>query len=180
MGGFLATLLITMMYVSDASLLVKGYTWLKQLVFFGAVLYGMLQLRQTSIQASNINDLAKTKDVDTTHDFVSFAELLSAGFKIYFIAFFITFLYIFVLFNYIDPTLVELVKDASVKVAIEYKDPSVTEEIFQQQITQLREQDFSPRLTDFFSIMSMFELIMGFMFSFIVALFLQREQPKYK
>jgi len=179
MAGFLSILLITMLYVSDPTLLVKGYVWLKQFVFFGAMAYGMSQLRDTSISTSNLSSLKSTADADTSKDFIGLVELLGAGFKIYLIGYLFTFLYIYLLFNFIDPSLVELVKDGTVKIAIETRDPSITEEIFQQKIQQLREQDFSPSITDFLSVMSMVELLIGFVMAFVLALFFQREKPNY-
>ncbi len=179
MAGFMAILLITIFDVASPKSLVEGWTWLTQLIYFGAIVYGLNNMRETSIVATNIKELSKTEEVDTSNDFIGLSELVSTGFRIYFIGFIMTFLYVYVLFNYIDPSLVDLVEEATVRLNIELKNPAVPDEIFQGQIKALREEDFSPKLTDFFSAISFFQLGLGFVVSFIVALVLRREKPAY-
>ncbi len=181
LGGFLAIFLITIFYLTRPQMLVEGYTWLKQLVFLGAIIYGLAQMRENSVQAPNIKALAasqkEAKPTDHSKDFVGFTELLANGVKIYLIGYFLTFLYIYLLFNFIDTDLVELVKDHTVRLNIQLKDPKISALRFEEQLAELRKQDFSPRLTDLISVMGMVEIILGFLMSFIVALFLRREQP---
>lgn len=181
LGGFMAIFLITIFYLTRPQMLVEGYVWLKQLVFLGAIIYGLSQMRQNSVQAPNIKALAASQKeatpTDHSKDFVGFTELLANGVKIYLIGYFLTFLYIYLLFNYIDTDLVELVKDHTVRLNIQLKDPKISALRFEEQLAELRKQDFSPRLTDLISVMGMVEIILGFLMSFIVALFLRREQP---
>lgn len=181
LGGFMAIFLITIFYLTRPQMLVEGYVWLKQLVFLGAIIYGLAQMRQNSVQAPNIKALAASQKeatpTDHSKDFVGFTELLANGVKIYLIGYFLTFLYIYLLFNYIDTDLVELVKDHTVRLNIQLKDPKISALRFEEQLAELRKQDFSPRLTDLISVMGMVEIILGFLMSFIVALFLRREQP---
>lgn len=179
LAGFMAILLITFFYTSAPHLLVSGYVEFRLLILFGAIIYGLYNMKSSAITASNIQELAKQETADSSNDFVSFTELLSAGFKIYAIGFVMTFVYIYVLFNYIDPSLIDMVKDETVRINIQYKDPKIAEAVFQQQIKNLKAENFAPTLSSFFSLMNMFKLVIGFILSFIVALFLRRDQPNY-
>lgn len=180
LAGFMAIFLITMFYIAQPRLLVEGYTWLKQLIFLGAIIYGLSRMRANSVQAVNLQELAKnTQEIDTSKDFIGFSELLTNGFKIYLIGYFITFLYIYVLFNFIDPSLIDLVRDTTVQINSQMKNPETANHIFEAQLKELSERDFAPRLTDIISVIGMIEIIIGFIMSFVVALFLRREQPNY-
>ena len=91
LAGFMAIFLITVFYISQPRMLVEGYTWLKQLIFLGAIIYGLAQMRSNSVQATSIQELSKnTTTIDTSGDFIGFSELLTNGFKIYLIGYFIT------------------------------------------------------------------------------------------
>jgi len=180
MAGFLSMMLITVLYLSDPSLLVDGYERLTLLIFAGTVIYGISQARTTKLSANKVEDLLKQdseKIEDESSDFAPFAELLRLGFRIYVIAFFIKFLFVYFLFNYYDTSLIEMVKDAYVKVFIEHKNPDETEAIFQQRLAAFKEGAFGPQLSDFLGIG--IELIVGFVISFVTALFFRRDQPDY-
>ncbi len=179
MSGFLAMLLITFLYVTDPLLLVVGYERLTLLIFFGAIIYGVRQERQTSLTTSNIQDLVglQAEGGNESKDFAPFSELLKLGFRTYIIGFFIKFFFIYYLFNYYDPQLIELVKEAYVKVFLEHRDPSQTEELFQQELAKFKAGNFGPSLTSFLGIGM--ELIMGFLMAFFTAIFFKREHPGY-
>lgn len=178
MAGFLSMMLITVLYLSDPHLLVDGYERLTLLIFAGTVIYGISQARTTNLTAKKMEDLlAANKVNDESTDFAPFAELLRLGFRIYVIAFFIKFLFVYFLFNYYDTSLIEMVKDAYVKVFIEHKNPDETEAIFQQRLAAFKEGTFGPQLTDLLGIG--IELIVGFVISFVTALFFRRDQPDY-
>lgn len=179
MTGFLAMIFITVLYLVEPSLLVDGYERLTLLLFAGAVIYGIQQERQNKFSVQKIEDLTTVElDENDSSDFAPFGELLRTGFRIYVIAYFMKFTFIYFLFNYYDPTLIEMVKDASVQVFIEHQDFSKdTEEIIQQKIAQYKEGNFGPSIRDFLGIS--LELIVGFLMAFITALFFKREQPDY-
>ncbi|BDS12568.1 DUF4199 domain-containing protein [Aureispira anguillae] len=183
MSGFLAMMFITLLYLVDPTLLVDGYERLTLLLFAGAIIYGVQQERQTKLSVKKIEELveqdtATTDENDEVSDFAPFGELLQLGFRTYVIAYFMKFAFIYFLFNYYDPSLIELVKDASVEVYMEHQDFSKdTEEIIQQKIARYKEGNFGPSLKDVLGIG--LELILGFIIAFLTALFFKREQPDY-
>ena len=179
MSGFMAMLLVTFLYVTDPLWLVAGYERLTLLIFFGAIIYGVRQERQTNFSTSNIHDLVdlKAEEGDESKDFAPFGKLLKLGFRTFVIGFFIKYFFIYYLFNYYDPNLVEMVKEAYVKVFLEYRDATQTEEIFQQDLARFKAGNFGPSLTNFLGIGM--ELIVGFLMAFFTAIFFKREQPGY-
>jgi hypothetical protein len=179
MSGFLATLLITILYINNPTLLVDGYERITLIILFVAVVYGVSQERTTALSPNRIEDLLETtgNEEEELADFVSFGELLKFGFKVYVIGFFIKFSFIYFLFNYYDPTLIEMVKEAYVNVFIEYRDPTDTELIFEQKLADFETGNFAPRFTNILGVG--FELVLGFFIAFFTALLFKREQPEY-
>lgn len=179
MAGFLSMMFITFLYVINPTLLVDGYERLTLLLFALTVVYAIQQERQTSFRVQRIEDLKEEKEeVDDSNDFASFAELLQIGFRTYVIAFFIKFTFVYFLFNYYDPSLVELVRDASVEVYKSFQDFSNdTQEMIEQKIAKYKEGDFGPSLRDPLGII--IELLIGFFVAFITALFFKRDRPDY-
>lgn len=180
--GFLATLYITVLYVISPRLLVEGYERWTLLLFFGAVIYGVYKTRPTTLTQRSLKDLAETplKDEKAAHegDFKSFGELMQVGFKIYFIAFLIKFAFVYFLFNYYDPSLVEMVRDASTKIYVENMDFSDDTEAMREQIVaNYRAGEFGPSLRDPLGLV--IELLIGAFMAFITAIFMKREQPDY-
>jgi len=154
MAGFLAMIFITILYVMDPNLLVDGYERLTLLLF------------------------VLTEKIDDSKDFASFGELLQIGFRTYAIAYFIKFTFVYFLFNYYDPSLIELVRDASVEVYKNFQDfSSDTQEIIEQKIANYKEGEFGPSLRDPIGIV--IELLIGLFVAFITALFFQRDRPEY-
>lgn len=177
MSGFATMFLITLLYVINPVLLIEGYERLTLLVFAGFILYGVSQKRQTNLSPSNLKDLLST-DNNVENDFAPFGELLNFGFKIFVIGFAIKFTFIYFLFHYYDPNLIELVKEASVKVFESYQNTAQdTQVILDQKLADYKAQDFGPRLTDFLGMG--LELIVGFLIALVIALFFKRERPDY-
>lgn len=179
MAGFLSTIFITLLYVMDPTLLVDGYERLTLLLFALTIVYAIQQERQTSLRVHKIEDLKhEGVAVDDSKDFASFAELLQIGFRTYVIAFFIKFIFVYFLFNYYDPSLIELVRDASVEVYKSFQDFSNdTQEMIEQKIAKYKEGEFGPSLRDPIGIV--IELLIGFFIAFITALFFKRDRPDY-
>lgn len=180
MAGFLAILYVTILYVSKPSLLVTGYERVTLLIFIGTVIYGMTRMRSTALNANSLQDLAMEEDslLDTSNDFRSFSELLQAGFRIYFIAFILKFSFIYLLFHYYDPSLIDLVREESVRIFIEQSNfETDTQEIFEQRVAQYRQGEFGPSLKDILGIL--IELVIGFIVAAVLALFFKRDQPDY-
>lgn len=179
MAGFLAMMFITMLYVIDPILLVDGYERLTLLLFVLTIIYAIQQERKTSLRIRKIEDLQhSTTETDDSKDFASFGELLQIGFRTYAIAYFIKFTFVYFLFNYYDPSLIDLVRDASVEVYKNFQDfSSDTQEIIEQKIAKYKEGDFGPSLRDPFGIV--IELLIGFSVAFITAMFFKRERPEY-
>lgn len=181
MAGFLAMIFITILYVVDPTLLVDGYERLTLLLFVLTIVYAIQQERETNLSVRKIEDLQPSKgteEIDDSKDFASFGELLRTGFRTYSIAYFIKFTFVYFLFNYYDPSLIELVRDASVEVYKTFQDfSSDTQEIIEQKIAKYREGEFGPSLRDPIGIL--IELFIGLFVSFITALFFKRDRPEY-
>lgn len=181
MAGFLAMLYVTVLYISDPIMLVTGYERVTLLIFVGAMLYGMIQLRPTELNARSLQDLVVEdgdKSVDISHDFRSFSELLQAGFRIYFIGFLLKFTFIYLLFHYYDPSLIDLAREESVRIFMEQSNiENDTQEMLEQRLAQYRQGEFGPSLKDVLGIF--IELVMGFIVAAVMALFFKRDQPDY-
>lgn len=177
LGGFGATFYIALLYKTNSNLLIIGYERWTLLIFFVLMIYGALQHRQTNLAVNSLADLANTS-VDTDNDFASFGELLQLTFKIYALGFFIKFIFIYFLFNYYDPSLVEMVKEESIRIFWDNLDRnSDTAEILQQKLNNYKKGNFGPQLTDFLGIAM--ELVVGFSMAFGISIFLKRERPEY-
>jgi hypothetical protein len=182
MAGFFSMMFITILYVVDPTLLVDGYERLTLLLFVFTIVYAIQQERGTSLTVRKIKDLQPitegTKEVDDSKDFASFGELLQIGFRTYAIAYFIKFAFVYFLFNYYDPSLIDLVRDASVEVYKSFQDfSSDTQEIIEQKIAKYKEGEFGPSLRDPIGIV--IELLIGLFVAFITALFFKRDRPEY-
>lgn len=182
MAGFLAMMFISILYVVDPTLLVDGYERFTLLLFVLTIVYAIKEERKTSLTVRKIGEIQQTTNVtaeiDDSKDFASFAELLRIGFKTYAIAYFIKFFFVYFLFNYYDPSLIELVRDASVEVYKNFQDfSSDTQEIIEQKIAKYKEGDFGPSLRDPIGIV--IELLIGLFVAFVTALFFKRDRPEY-
>jgi len=182
MAGFFAMMFITILYIIDPTLLVDGYERLTLLLFVLTIVYAIQGERRTSLKVQKIEDLQgsveTSKEIDDSKDFASFGELLQIGFRTYVIAYFIKFIFVYFLFNYYDPSLIELVRDASVEVYKNFQDfSSDTQEIIEQKIAKYREGEFGPSLRDPFGII--IELLIGLFVAFLTALFFKRDRPEY-
>lgn len=184
LSGFLSMIFLTFLYLTDPSLLLS-YERLTLLIIATAMLYVMLKRRQSNLVVRNLSELQAanattddSKKINENQEFAGFPELLRMGFRTYVIAYMIKFTFVYFLFNYYDPSLIEMVRDASTKVYLQYQDFSKdTEEIIQQRVAQYRSGEFGPSLTDFLGIA--LELLIGFVMAFIFARLLRREQPNY-
>ena len=179
MSGFMSMLLISFFYVTNPELLIVGFERLTLLILGGAILFGILQQRKTNFSPSKIEDLlsSENKKIDEINDFASFSELLKLGFRIFIIGFFIKFMFIWFIFNYYDPSLIEMVKEAYLKVVEEHKNTSDMEMIYKENMETFRQGNFGPSLTNFLGIA--LELIVGFVISLTFAMFFKRDQPEY-
>lgn len=181
MAGFLAMMFITLLYVIDPILLVDGYERLTLLLFALTIVYAIQQERKTSLTVRKIGDLqeaASTEEIDDSEDFASFGELLQIGFRTYVIAYFIKFTFVYFLFNYYDPSLIDMVRDASVEVYKSFQDFSTdTQEMVEQKIANYKKGEFGPSLRDPIGIV--IELLIGLFVAFMTALFFKRDRPEY-
>lgn len=186
MTGFIATLYITILYLVEPRLLIDGYERWTLVLFFGAVIYSVYTIRPTTLSQQSLEGLSqqvldnKEPSNKALHqeDFKSFGELLQTGFRTFFIAFLIKFTFIYFLFNYYDPNLIEMVRDASTEIFKSNMDFSDdTQEIIEQRIANYRAGEFGPSLRDPLGLI--IELLIGFFMAFLTALFMKREQPDY-
>jgi hypothetical protein len=182
MTGFLSMMFISLLYVIDATLLVDGYERLTLLFFALTIVYAIQEERKTSLTVRRIEDLQQAGEaldgIDDSKDFASFGELLRIGFKTYVIAYFMKFFFVYFLFNYYDPSLIDMVRDASVEVYKSFQDfSSDTQEMVEQKIAKYKEGEFGPSLRDPIGIL--IELLIGLFVAFMTALFFKRDRPEY-
>jgi hypothetical protein len=146
------------LYLSDPLLLVSGYesfTW--AFFFISMILVG--------VRTRNAQDGA----------FIEFRYLLKPIYQAFFLAYMLKYIFIYTLFRFIDPTLLDLVKDIGRKMLISNRDPNWTDEMLQQQITVYNQQEIY--MFDFIGLS--IHLVMGFVLALIVSFVLKRERPDY-
>lgn len=160
-AAVLSVLYIAVLYVTAPTYLITGYERITLLLFF--ILMGMA---------------AYTERESRAEGFIEFGELLKMTLRVYLIGFTAKFLFIYVLFNFIDPDMIELVKDAQVRLFIAHRELNIPEEIFQQKLKVFIETThFGPSLREFLGIA--LEIIVGSVFAGIISLFFKREAPEY-
>lgn len=160
-AAVLSVLYITLLYVMSPTSLITGYERVTLLIFF--ILMGMA----ASIERDSRAD-----------GFIEFGELLKITLRVYLIGFTAKFLFIYLLFNYIDPDMIELVKDAQVRLFIAHREANIPEEIFQEQLKIfINTTTFGPSLREFLGIA--LEIIVGSIFAGIISFFFKRERPEY-
>jgi hypothetical protein len=108
--------------------------------------------------------------------FISLQEALRSAFQIFIIAYLIKFLVIYILFNYVNPTLSEHAKEIAVKIFVEHRNNEIPQEIFDQQLESFKKGYFGPRI---FDIGVMLEIILGFVVALITAFLIKREKPEF-
>lgn len=175
--GFISAFYLSILYVYDKALLIQGYERISLLIFLMGIVFLFTKMRSTSLKNLSAKDLQQHNKDLSQEDFVSFSVLLSAGFQAYVIAFAIKFLFIYFLFHYYDPTLIEMVKEYSTELFMEQRGTDETELIFQEKLEKFRNNDFGPSLTDFLGLA--LELFMGFILVAVTALFFKRDKPEY-
>ncbi len=146
------------LYLSAPTSLVSGYAaliWLFLLLMMGAVAVGV-RAQQSG-------------------GFIHFKDLLSATYKAFAIAYTLQYIFVYSLFRFIDPSLIELSKEAGRKILIQQRDPNWTDEMLQQQIQAFNENN--NQIFDFLGLA--IHLVMGFLLALFVSFLFKREQPDY-
>ena len=158
-AGFLTCGFLSALYSNNPTNILLGYEKISWLIIVTMKITGVIMERNTQIKK-----------------FTDFNTALKNAFKIFIVAYLIKFIFIYLLFNYIDPKLLEMARDTAVKIFIDHRDPDMTEEIFQQQLKAFRDGYFGPRL---FDVGIMLEIIVGFVISLITAIIIKREKPEF-
>ena len=160
LGGFCSMALLALLYVYDKNYLLSGYekiTWI-------IILIAMF--------------IAVVRDRDSQKErFIPFYEALKTSFQTFVIAYLIKFAFTYILFSFIDPTLLDLAKEKAVEIFVAHRNTQIAEEIFQQQLEMFKDGYFGPRIVD---IGVMLEIIVGFVISLLLSGFLRREAPEYQ
>jgi hypothetical protein len=159
LGGFAAMALLASLYVTNKEFLLAGYEKFTWLLIIGAMSVAVIRQRS-----------------EEEYQFIGFYEAMKTAFQTFMLAYLIKFLFTYVLFNFIDPSLLEIAKEKAVEIFIAHKNPEETEKIFEQRLEAFKDGYFGPSL---FEIGLMLEIIVGFVFSAIIAFFLKREKPEY-
>lgn len=108
--------------------------------------------------------------------FINFKEALKTAFQIFVIAYIIKFLAIYIIFNYVQPSLLERAREIAVKIFVEYRNQETPQEIFDQQLEAYRKGYFGPQ---FFDLGVMVQIIIGFLIALLTAVLFIREKPDY-
>ncbi len=158
-AGLLSMGLLTVLYLNNPDNMLTGLEKFSWLLILLAMFIGVARER----------GLRK-------EPFIEFSEALRSSFKIFIIAYLLKFVFIYILFNFADPSLLEKARLAAVKIFTEHRNADITQEIFDQQLDAFGKGYFGPRI---FDIGVMLELIVGFLLSLATAAIMKREKPDY-
>ena len=159
LGGFASMALLASLYVTNKEFLLAGYEKFTWLLILGAMIIAVIRERGSE-----------------EHQFIGFYEAMRAAFQTFILAYLVKFAFTYILFNFIDPALLDIAKEKAVEIFIAHKNPEETEKIFEQRLEAFKDGYFGPSL---FEIGLMLEIIVGFVVSAAVAFFLKREKPEY-
>ena len=159
LGGFCSMAILAVLYVIDKNYLLMGYEKFTWLVLLAAMFIAVLRERNQK-----------------QDQFIAFYDALKTAFQTFVIGYLIKFAFTYLLFNFIDPSLLDIAKNKAVEIFTAHRDAQETEEIFQQRLTAFKDGNFGPGLLD---IGIMLEIIVGFVLSLSVAGLLRREIPEY-
>lgn len=159
MGGFASMAFLASLYVTNKEFLLEGYEKFTWLLILGAMLVAVIRERGKE-----------------EYQFIGFYEAMRTAFQTFVLAYLVKFAFTYILFNFIDPSLLDIAKEKAVEIFIAHKNPEITEKIFEDQLEAFKDGYFGPSL---FEIGLMLEIILGFVFSAIIAFFLRREKPDY-
>ena len=146
------------LYLNDPMLLLSGYENLNWLFFL--IMMIMVGTRTRAAEADG---------------FIDFKSLLSPMFKAFAMAYTLKYIFIYTLFTYIDPQLIDMVKDLGRKMLIDMRDPNWTDEMLQAQLESYNQQTVS--IFDFMGLA--IHLVFGFILALILAFILKRERPEF-
>ena len=175
LSGFLACLASSLMYVYNPSLFLD----FALVVCLIITMLGMIMSAKYTLHNGLTTTDAKNVVTQDKEVFITFPEMLAIVFRVFLISYIITFVFMYLLFNVYDTSLVELVKQRNIELLIANKDSTMTEELFQQRIKEVEKIDFSPRLSDIVSVQSLFRLVIGFFIALVLAFAFKRDKPSY-
>ena len=158
-SGLLAMSFVVAIYLNQPLNLISGLEKLSWLLIFSGMLIGVW--RERSLR---------------NEPFIGFQEALKTAYQIFILAYLIKFATVFVIFNYVEPSLNDSAREIAVKIFIEHKDAEMTQEIFEQQLEAYKKGYFGPRI---FDIGVMLELIAGFVLAALTAFLIKRERPEF-
>lgn len=174
-SGFLASSASSLMYVYNPSLFLDFALVVCLIITtLGMILSAKYTLHHGLVKTDTAMDTSQDNEV-----YITFPEMLAIVFRVFLISYIITFIFMYLLFNVYDTSLVELVKQRNIELLIANKDSTITAELFQQRIKEVEKIDFSPRLSDIVSVQSLFRLVMGFFIALILAFAFKRDKPSY-
>ncbi|WBM75082.1 DUF4199 domain-containing protein [Saprospira grandis] len=159
LGGFISSAALAVLYVTDKNYLLEGYEKLSWLIIWAACFIAVAQERSAK-----------------EDQFIGFYEALRPAFQTFVYAYVIKTIFIYLLFVYIDPDLLELSKQKAIEIFIEHKPAEEPQEIFNGRLEAYKKEYFGPRL---FDLGIMLEVILGFVLSAITAFLMRRDRPDY-
>lgn len=164
-AGFLSMLYISLIFVTDKILLIKGWENITWLIIFVVMIFGSIKMR----------DQSKKK-------FVSFRPLLQFNFRVFLLAYLLKYVLIIGLFS-ADTELKNMAKEHELtmvrqELEKEFADQikSQREENINRQIKAYESGGFGPRVLD---LGLLIHLVGGFVLSAMVAGVIRRDEPEY-
>jgi ABC-type xylose transport system permease subunit len=147
------------LYLSEPTYLISGYENFNWLVFFIMMIMVGVSLRAAQ-----------------SDKFIEFKPLLNAMYKAFALAYILKYIFVYTLFKYIDPTLLDLVRDYGRKQLIASRDPNWTDQMFQDVVANYNNQPIP--IFDFLGVA--IHLVLGFIVAIILSFLLKRERPDWE
>jgi Protein of unknown function (DUF4199) len=156
--GLVSIIYVYALYANNPNWLLAGwesFTWL--IIFIGLLLSG------TSLRKKQ------------PHQFIDMQPLLSLNVRVFGLAYGLKYVFVYLLFTQIDPSLLDLVKNLQVRLAIEQRDTNVPEAIFQESLQAIK----AAPVYIFDGLGLALHLLFGLFLSLALAFVLKQEKPNY-
>ena len=176
-AGLFSVLYLLLVYLYDTKLLMQGWEaaiWLILLLF---MLLAAKQARNPKSEPRYSTAELLRADTPELSAFAPMPILLKLLFRVFVLGYSLKFLFIYLLFHYVDPSLIEMAKDTEVKAFVANRPDNLTDAVFDEQLQAfIKGGSFGPQL-EFMALFIVF--ILGFLISALIALFFRRPKPEY-
>ena len=156
-SGLLVCLYLFLLYQLDKNLLFSGYEKLFWVFTSFFMIFSIQYQRKHFFE-----------------HFIGFRDALKIVFRIFIISFILKFVFVYLLFNFIDNELIQISKQQAIDIFIQYKNPEIPDHLFKEQVAAFSKGNFAPT---FFEIGLFFEIMAGFILSALISFIYKREKP---